>query len=392
MGHNASHGCTKCAQIGRKINNVVTFSTKLGTPMSDNDFTNRTYPLHHKVRYRNTKSELENSGIKMISQFAIDPMHLLDLGVCRKILNNLLEGKTKNFKLNSESKVLLSNRLISLAPFLPMEFARKPRSLAEIKLWKAVEYRQFILYLGITFLDEFIPHEYFCHYIQFFSAYRLLLYRKSYSSNLENIQSLIEDFVEIFPELYGENSVTYNVHTMLHLTQCVQELGYLQDISAYKFENFMQTIKKSIRKNSQILPQLDRRFNSLNMLEQEPQLGFIYNKRQQIVSYKTANFTLTLKDADNVCCIYPCIPIRVTKFEKINNEKFVIGRRFLNVRDFFSRPVFPLDSLTGLGVVLTNQTPFDVEERFAVQEITYKFVCIPKGNSYVMLPLVHNIC
>lgn len=46
-----------------------------------------------------------------------------------------------------------------------------------------------------------------------------------------------------FPNLYGEKNVTYNIHNLLHIGQSAREIGYINDIAAYKFENFLQTIK-----------------------------------------------------------------------------------------------------------------------------------------------------
>lgn len=36
--HTSSHGCTKCCQIGKKINNTLTYSTESGYLLSNEDF------------------------------------------------------------------------------------------------------------------------------------------------------------------------------------------------------------------------------------------------------------------------------------------------------------------------------------------------------------------
>ncbi|KAI8120435.1 hypothetical protein CVS40_8255 [Lucilia cuprina] len=35
FGHTSSHGCTKCVQVGRKINKVLTYSTESGVLISE---------------------------------------------------------------------------------------------------------------------------------------------------------------------------------------------------------------------------------------------------------------------------------------------------------------------------------------------------------------------
>lgn len=58
------------------------------------------------------------------------------------------------------------------------------------------------------------------------------------------MKSMIEEFVEMFPVIYGRSSVTYNVHNLLHLVDCVKIFGNPDGFSAYGFENYLQKIKK----------------------------------------------------------------------------------------------------------------------------------------------------
>lgn len=134
VGHNALNGCNKCDQIGTSIRKVVTFDNKTGNVISDDDFMQRKYPLHHHPKFREEKTELETLGIGMISQFPLDCMHLIDLGVTRKIINSLLNGKAFT-KLKLSEKNQLSVRLKSLYAFIPREFNRKPRGFEEIAKW-----------------------------------------------------------------------------------------------------------------------------------------------------------------------------------------------------------------------------------------------------------------
>lgn len=86
LGHTSLYGCNRCKQIGRKINNVVTYSTKVGAAISDEDFAERKYLNFLKPFFQNEKLPLEIINVKMISQFPLDPMHLIDLGVVKKYL------------------------------------------------------------------------------------------------------------------------------------------------------------------------------------------------------------------------------------------------------------------------------------------------------------------
>ena len=48
--------------------------------------------------------------------------------------------------------MLISEDLISIRPHIPSEFARKPRFLKEVAMWKATEQRQFLLFTGMVVL------------------------------------------------------------------------------------------------------------------------------------------------------------------------------------------------------------------------------------------------
>ena len=51
-----------------------------------------------------------------------------------------------------------------------------------------------------------------------------------------------------FGKLYGSNMLAYNVHSLIHLADDAQIYGSLDNVSAFPFENYMQTLKKLLRK------------------------------------------------------------------------------------------------------------------------------------------------
>lgn len=131
-GHTSFHGCNKCCQIGRTINNVVTYSVESSQLITDEDFTSRRYLKHHHNQFYENKTPFEKINIKMVSQVPLDPMHLVDLGVTKKILVRLVNKKTK-FKVTDERKAQISYNLTSLKKFVPKEFSRRPRGLFKLE-------------------------------------------------------------------------------------------------------------------------------------------------------------------------------------------------------------------------------------------------------------------
>lgn len=50
--------------------------------------------------------------------------------------------------------------------------------------------------------------------------------------------------------------ISHNVHSLIHLVQDVERFGSLDNFSAFKYENYMQTLKKYIRKAERPLQQV----------------------------------------------------------------------------------------------------------------------------------------
>jgi len=55
-------------------------------------------------------------------------------------------------------------------------------------------------------------------------------------------------FVQHLRKLYGDMYLSYNVHNLVHLAQYVKVHGNLDSLSAFKFENVMQKLKRHVRK------------------------------------------------------------------------------------------------------------------------------------------------
>lgn len=50
-----------------------------------------------------------------------------------------------------------------------------------------------------------------------------------------------------------------------------------------------------------------------------------------------------------------------------------------------------VDSMNGLEIVMTDQDTSEELETFGINEISYKYVCLPYESKYVMIPLLHNL-
>jgi len=94
----------------------------------------------------------------------LDYMHLVCIGVVRKMLNVFRNGVLP-YRLSRRLVSELSDRLLSFRSFTPSEFARKPRSISDLNHWKATEYRNFLLYLSPAALIGILDKSRYKHFM-----------------------------------------------------------------------------------------------------------------------------------------------------------------------------------------------------------------------------------
>lgn len=322
---------------------------------------------------------MEHLNLGMITQIPLDCMHLVDLGVMRKFLLRLINKKIC-FQEPIGNMQNVSKKLISLRRLIPSEFARKPRSLDDISYWKATEFRQFLLYTGIVVLKDELHEDVFYEFLLLHCSYRMICCPKQCSNNLRTIETLLNLFVENFPIIFGENSLSYNVHNLTHLKETFELIGNPTENSCYPFENYLQSLKKCVKRPSKILEQVFRKVveEKFCIKEKMKGLNLLENK------FYFNNSCLTTKAPDNICYIEPGIPVQVQGFSQENGGTLV-GRKFLNIQSFFKEPC---DSIT-LGIFLVDSNISDDIDYFQLSEIECKAVKFPFKKQTVLIPILH---
>ena len=83
---------------------------------------------------------------------------------------------------------------------------------------------------------------------------------QKYVDLLDFSKDLLKWFVDTSSDNYGNSFVSYNVHSLIHLHQDIENFHCgRQEISAFPFENFIQRIKRMVRKKHQGLSQVAKR-------------------------------------------------------------------------------------------------------------------------------------
>ena len=280
-------GCDKCCQKGKWVGRIVYPDVVDVELRTDSSFRNRSNQEHH-----HSQSPFCDLSIDMVKKFPIDYMHQVCLGVMKKLLLLWIRGK-REVRISAGQVIEISNRLIGLKPFVPSDFARRPRGLDEIDRWKATEFRQFLLYSGMLALDGILREDLYNHFLCLSVAISILVCPSLARLHKTYAHDLLTYFVQQGSVLYGEEFLVYNVHSLIHLAQDTEEYGTLDACSAFEFENYMQKLKKMVRSGKNPIAQLAKR------------LGELSNKRiavpmEKSISTKKPNNAFVL--SNNSCC------------------------------------------------------------------------------------------
>ena len=114
--------------------------------------------------------------IGMVSQVPFEYMHLVCLGVMKKLLSAWVSGKYSRLsKLSGRSIFLMSERLNILKEYCPSDFTRRPRPLDSYSKYKATEFRQFLLYTGPVVTYGILNEQIYKHFLFLHAALKILV-------------------------------------------------------------------------------------------------------------------------------------------------------------------------------------------------------------------------
>lgn len=370
--HNGYSSCERCLAKGSWEGRVVFNSHESFRARTDEEFSQVLYEDHQTI-----KSPLIDAGIPCVSTFVLDYMHLICLGVVKRVLVFLSRGP-KVCRLSARQKDEISEKLNKLNGSMPSEFARQPRGLRELDRWKATEFRQFVLYTGPNVLRNVVSREVYTHFLTLTVALSILLSsdentRRSYIAYAEE---LLKYFVKRCDDLYGKTFAVYNVHCLLHLHEDASRFNCsLNDISCFPFENHLQVIKKLVKNSHNPIAQVTKRMSEIENAKKG------INKPQEPRSC----FYISTKDKDH------CFMLHNENFAFVK-EKRQDGTLVCDVlsqkdtRDFFKKPCE--SRLLNIVYVQRKRTKTKLLQ---TKDLYRKVACLPCEQGHVLFPLLHGM-
>ena len=125
-GHTGYDACERCKVHGVNIENRIVFHDLDCEPRIDQDFIQIAYTGHQLL-----VSPLIHSSVQCIKDFCLDYMHLVCLGVVKRLLLYLKEGPRCCRKSSNQLNVVSDTILLHYGK-MPSEFARQPRGLSDL--------------------------------------------------------------------------------------------------------------------------------------------------------------------------------------------------------------------------------------------------------------------
>lgn len=229
----------------------------------------------------NQNPQLIDKGVKGVSpmiafdcfdlskSFTIDYMHATLIGLMGTMLGFWLDSKWKKkpFYLTKLKRSILNKRLVSIKPC--RFISRRPRSLDEIKHFKASEFRSLLIYYLPVCLDGILPKRFIDHFKNLSSSIYSLLQQSISRENIFEARTKLRKYVSDYQNIYGIENMNMNVHLMEHLCDCVENFGPLWSYSLFAFESYNGILKNYVVSNNDVLHQIATRYVIEHSLRKE---------------------------------------------------------------------------------------------------------------------------
>lgn len=395
-------GCQKCMVSGEYFDHAMSFPRIDDVRRTDHSFRERQQPEHHREY-----SMLEELPVNMITDFVTsDPLHLLELGVMKRLLNIWKEG-SKHFKhkWTATDLITLNELLFKCNPEIPIDIHRSVRSLEWIKFWKGTEFRTFLLYVGPVVLKSVLRTEEYEHFLYLFCAVTICS-TNAYRDYLALAQTLFSEFIETYIHLYGVQSINSNVHNLCHVVEDVRKFGDLNSISTYPFENLARTIKLKLKQCDKALEQVARRLLESEVIEANRKLDmehtkedkdrrlsypYIISREPNQMGYRSICIRGNIRFSSRNRCD-KWIMFRngdVAEFEYatiLNDEPKICASRLEILGNFFTKPF----SSNRIDIYVSNGKKSD-QNLYSIKNVKCKMICLSDGDRYVLMPLLHTL-
>lgn len=378
ISHNGYYSCERCKIEGIREYNRVVFPLPNPLPEMRNDHEFNSF--QYKDRHQKEVSPLVVQGLNIscINDFVLDSMHMVFLGVVKKMLK-YYHKYGNPASLSKQNRDLLDKKYKQIKR-LPQEFARQPRSLEYVDRFKATEYRTLILYTGPVIMKGILKADHYKHFLYLTIAMSVLFDEDAEFRN-ENLDFALQNllcFVKYAPRIFGMKFMSYNTHSIIHLVDDVKRFRCsLNEISAFFFENHLRKLKPCVTQGNNPITQVVKKIKGLenSNLDQRP-----FKKEMKIGQHLSGK-----EKADSFFMLRDHVAI-VVKKKNEETYKCCLFKK-CNLENFF---IHPSESKhINIYYLRDEGIPYSVRD-VHVSELKTKMVGIRHGLGNVLIKLRHT--
>ncbi len=248
--HAAKVGCPYC--YAKKVDGKYPSSTFRGEPRTDSRLRREAEALvagtdTEDRGVRAVSPLVDLPGLDLIRDVPAEAMHLINLGVVRKMISMMYKtNKTYEVSFRAADVALL-NAALKEAHSLS-DFSRKPRDL-DVAVYKAEEYRNLVLAYWVAVLRS-APGE--CSKIWLLTVFIVraaALPDKLYRKLDLDLEELLRQWYVLYEKAFKKTNCTYNTHVFSHLDE-IRDVAPLDVTSALLYEDNYAIIKTNYRAGS----------------------------------------------------------------------------------------------------------------------------------------------
>lgn len=290
----------------------------------------------------------------MVTQFPIDGMHALDQGLGKLTVKAVVQKKIKKSSMKVSPACERHGSYKNCAPSL---FSRKPRPLTDYGKFKATEFRQFLLYTGLVLMKELLTPSGYYHFMCLSLGYRIINSSNINENRLSVADRLFNIYVRDFHKHYDIN-LSYNVHSLLHIVDCVRLYGPIDSFSAYRYENSIRKLQFLVKTNTNVLGQIRNRMEERRKAQYHKQTNEL--KRGNLIDHCNSYHRL-----DETTFVH------IVKISKCKTKCTI--RPYTKTAEHFDKP----KSSKEFGIVLVNDDDLGEEQEIDVNSLVQQCYRIP---------------
>jgi len=200
-------------------------------------FQNNLFGVKGKPSFWNLQLKLGVQFFDVYSNFTIDAMHSIFLGITLKITDMWFSNSVMDKEYGLRQKIEHCDKIIlEIQNQVPREITRSVRIIGTRNNWKADEWKYWLFYWSPIILSNTLPDKFYTTWILLVKAVRILCQYSISVSDYSDATLYLQQFIYEYEQQYGKGNMVYNMHMLNHLPTCVKKWGPLWVYWCFPFE------------------------------------------------------------------------------------------------------------------------------------------------------------